>query len=101
MHLLSISVQKGQRAEWLRLSYILGMLVTLACGVLLARGYRQSRQRLLLWSSICFLGLALQTHCIFVDLVLLPSYDLHLLRRGVVAASMIWCFIYGLIWDSE
>ena len=81
-------------------SYILGMLVTLLCGVLLARGYRQSRQRLLLWSSICFLGLALHSALIFVDLVLLPSRDLHLVRRGVVAVSMI-VLLYGLIWDSE
>ncbi len=81
-------------------SYILGMLVTLLCGILLARGYRQSRKRLLLWSSICFLGLALNSALIFVDLVLLPSTDLHLLRRGVVAVSMI-VLIYGLIWDSE
>ena len=81
-------------------SYILGMLVTLLCGILLARGYRQSRQRLLLWSSICFLGLALNSALIFVDLVLLPYTDLHLVRRGVVAVSMI-VLIYGLIWDSE
>lgn len=81
-------------------SYILGMLVTLLCGILLARGYRQSRKRLLLWSSICFLGLALNSALIFVDLVLLPSTDLHLVRRGVVAVSMI-VLIYGLIWDSE
>lgn len=81
-------------------SYILGMLVTLLSGILLARGYRQSRQRLLLWSSICFLGLALNSALIFVDLVLLPRTDLHLVRRGVVAVSMI-VLIYGLIWDSE
>jgi hypothetical protein len=81
-------------------SYILGMLVTFLCGILLARGYRQSHQRLLLWSSICFLGLALHSALIFTDLVLLPSTDLHLMRRGVVAVSMI-VLIYGLIWDSE
>jgi hypothetical protein len=76
------------------------MLVALLCGVLLARGYKQSRQRLLLWSSICFLGIALHSGLIFVDLVMLPSTDLHMLRRGVIAVAMI-VLLYGLIWDSE
>jgi heme A synthase len=76
------------------------MLVALLCGVLLARGYKQSRQRLLLWSSICFLGIALHSGLIFVDLVMLPRTDLHMLRRGVIAVAMI-VLLYGLIWDSE
>jgi hypothetical protein len=81
--------------------YLLGMFVALACGVLLARGYRQSRQRLLLWSSICFLGLALSGALTFLDLSLLPpAIDLHLLRRAVTAVSML-VLLYGLIWDSE
>ena len=81
--------------------YLLGMFVALACGVLLARGYRQSRQRLLLWSSICFLGLSLSGALLFLDLsVLPPTIDLHLLRRAVTAASML-VLLYGLVWDSE
>ena len=81
--------------------YLLGMLVALACGLLLARGYRQSRHRLLLWSSICFLGLALSNALLFVDLSLLPTtIDLHLLRRTVTAVSIL-VLLYGLVWDSE
>jgi hypothetical protein len=81
-------------------SYIFGTLIALFCGLLLARGYRQSRRRLLLWSSICFLGLSLNSALIFVDLVLLPNTDLHIVRRAVVAVSMI-VLIFGLVWDSE
>ena len=81
--------------------YLLGMFVALASGVLLARGYRRSGQRLLLWSSICFLGLALSGGLTFLDLsVLPPAIDLHLLRRAVTAVSML-VLLYGLIWDSE
>ena len=81
--------------------YLLGMFVALACGVLLARGYGRSRQRLLLWSSICFLGLALSGALTFLDLsVLPPAIDLHLLRRAVTAGSML-VLLYGLVWDSE
>lgn len=81
-------------------SYIFGMLVALLCGVLLARGYKQSRQRLLLWSSICFLGIAAHSALIFVDLVMMPHTDLHMLRRCVIGVAMI-VLLYGLIWDSE
>lgn len=81
--------------------YLLGMFVALACGVLLARGYKHSRQRLLLWSSICFLGLALSGALTFLDLSILPpAIDLHMARRAVTAASML-VLLYGLIWDSE
>jgi uncharacterized paraquat-inducible protein A len=81
--------------------YLLGTFVALACGLLLGRGYRQSRQRLLLWSSICFLGLSLSNLLTFIDLSLLPfAIDLHLLRRAVTAIAMLM-LVYGLIWDSE
>ncbi len=81
--------------------YLLGTFVALACGLLLARGYRQSGQRLLLWSAICFLGLALSNGLTFLDLSILPeAIDLHLLRHGVTGVSML-VLIYGLIWDSE
>ncbi|HSU19489.1 MAG TPA: DUF5985 family protein [Acidobacteriaceae bacterium] len=80
--------------------YILGMCVALLCGALLARGYRQSRHRLLLWSAICFVGLGITNALVFVDLFMLPSVDLHLLRRIVAGISML-ILVYGLIWDSE
>jgi uncharacterized membrane protein len=81
--------------------YLLGMFVALACGVLLARGYRLSRQRLLLWSSICFCGLALSGALLFLDLSVLPTaIDLHLVRRAVTATSLL-VLLYGLVWDSE
>jgi hypothetical protein len=81
--------------------YLLGMFVALACGLLLARGYGRSRHRLLLWSSICFLGLSLSNALLFIDLSLLPTaIDLHLLRHAVTAVSLL-VLLYGLIWDSE
>ena len=80
--------------------YLLGMFVALLCGILLARGYRQSRHRLLLWTSICFSGLALSNALVFIDLILLPDVDLHLLRRAVAGVSML-LLLYGLVWDSE
>lgn len=80
--------------------YILGALTMLACAILLMRGYVRARRRLLLWSSLCFFGLALSNFLIFVDIVLLPNVDLFLLRliTTIVAMSLL---LYGLIWEGK
>jgi hypothetical protein len=80
--------------------YVLGFLTTLACAVLLLRGYIRGRQKLLLWSGLCFTGLAISNLLVFVDLVLVPEVDLYLYRLAttVVALAML---LYGLIWESE
>ena len=80
--------------------YILGFLVTLCCGILLLRAYGSSRLRLLLWSGICFLGLALSNLLVFLDLVMLPNVDLYLCRLMTAAAAMV-ILLYGLIWEGQ
>ncbi|HKT88894.1 MAG TPA: DUF5985 family protein [Candidatus Sulfotelmatobacter sp.] len=80
--------------------YILGALITLICAVLLLRGYFRSRSRLLLWSSLCFFGLAISNLLTFMDLVLLPNVDLYIWRL-ITAASAMLLLVYGLIWEGE
>ncbi|HXT85643.1 MAG TPA: DUF5985 family protein [Verrucomicrobiae bacterium] len=80
--------------------YILGFLTTLACGILLMRGYTRGRKRLLLWSGLCFLGLALSNFFVFLDLVMLPNVDLYVLRLATAAVAML-LLMYGLIWEGE
>jgi hypothetical protein len=81
--------------------YIVGTLVALACAVLLLRGYLRGRQRLLLWSSLCFFGLATSNFLVFVDLVVFPTQiDLHLPRLATAAVAML-LLLYGLIWEGE
>jgi hypothetical protein len=80
--------------------YLLGTLVTLACCVLLLRGYGRGRNRLLLWSGLCFLGLAIANLLVFVDLVILPDVDLYLWRLLVAAVAMT-LLLYGLIWEAD
>jgi Family of unknown function (DUF5985) len=79
--------------------YILGVLVTLACSVLLLRAYGTVRKRLLLWSGICFFGLAISNFLVFVDLVILPEIDLYRWRLVTAAVSML-VLLYGLIWEG-
>lgn len=81
--------------------YILGTLTTLACGCLLLRGYARGRSKLLLWSAICFLGLAVSNALVFIDLVVLPAtIDLYFWRLLTAALAMV-ALVYGLIWEAE
>lgn len=82
------------------LVYVLGSLVTLACSALLLRGYLRNRQRLLLWSGLCFLGLAISNFLVFIDLVMLPDVDLYRWRLGTAAIAMM-LLVYGMIWEGE
>jgi hypothetical protein len=80
--------------------YILGALLALLCGVLLLRGYFRGKQRLLLWSGLCFFGLACSNLLVFCDLVLFPSRDLYMWRLVTAAAAMM-LLLYGLIWEGD
>jgi len=80
--------------------YILGTLVALACGVLLLRGYRRGKQKLLLWSGVCFVGLALSNFFIFLDLSVFPDIDFYPARLVTAAIAMMF-MLYGLIWEGD
>jgi hypothetical protein len=80
--------------------YIIGTLVTLACGALLMRAYGRVRKRLLLWSGICFFGLALSNCLLFLDLVIFPEVDLYIWRLLTATAACL-VLLYGLIWEGD
>ena len=80
--------------------YILCVLTSLACSVLLWRGYRRSQARLLMWSSLCFAGLAINNAMLVLDLRFLPAVDLSVWRT-IPALVGIALLVYGLVWDAE
>jgi hypothetical protein len=82
------------------LVYFLCAATSLACAILLARGYVQTRARLLLWSALCFAFLALNNLLLVVDLVILAHLDLSLWRlwSAVIGVALL---VYGLIWEVE
>jgi hypothetical protein len=55
--------------------YLLSAATALACALLLLRGYRRSRTRLLLWCGLCFLALFAENVMLFIDLEVLPEVD--------------------------
>jgi hypothetical protein len=81
--------------------YLVCALTSLLCAVLLIRRYLVARTGLLLWSSLCFAGLALNNILLFVDLVILvDGPDLSTLR-GLVALGSMVVLIYGLVWEVQ
>jgi hypothetical protein len=80
---------------------ILGTLTVGLCAFLLLRAYARVRQRLLLWSGLCFVGLAANNLLLVADkLVLPPSIDLSLARTGVALLALS-VLLYGLVMDAE
>jgi hypothetical protein len=79
---------------------LLAVLTCLACTVLLFRGYAASRQRLLLWSALCFVFLTLNNLLLFFDLALFTEVDLRLYRLAAALVGLGF-LIYGFIFESE
>jgi len=80
--------------------YALCALTSGLCAVLLLRAYGKSRARLLLWSSLAFIGLTCNNLLLFIDLILVPEVDLSL-YRSLTAALAVMVLLVGLIWDSK
>lgn len=80
--------------------YILCAATSTLCAVLLIRGYRNSRARLLLWSAVCFAGLALNNILLIIDLRVAPWTDLSLWRL-VPALLGATALLYSLVWEAR
>lgn len=80
--------------------YVLCALTSLACAVLLWRGWKRSRARLLFWSMLCFIGLFLNNLLLVVDTRIVPQVDLALVRMlpALLGGAAL---VYGLIWDAD
>lgn len=80
--------------------YLLSALVTLLCAALLLIAYNRTRTPLLLWSGLCFAGLTISNVLVFVDLIILPTIDLSVLRLMVTNIALAF-MLYGLVWGEE
>jgi hypothetical protein len=81
-------------------AYVLSALTCLLCAAMLLRSYRRTRARLLMWSGLCFLGLAADNALFFVDTVVLPQVSLAA-GRGLPALLGLGALLYGLIWEAR
>jgi hypothetical protein len=79
--------------------YILCAATSIVAAALLLRQYRLSRTRLSFWSAIGFLGIAINSVLVYIDLALIPAIDLSLPRSIAAALAMI-AIVYGLVRES-
>jgi hypothetical protein len=79
--------------------YALCAATSLFCATLLLRRYRAARTRILLWSALCFCGLAVNNLLLFADFVVVPAIDLSP-YRAIAAAAALLILLVGLIWDG-
>jgi hypothetical protein len=82
------------------LVYLLCFLTSSTCALLLARSYRRTGARLLLWSALCFLLLAANNFVVILDLLVLPTIDFRLARL-LLSLSAVGVLLFGFIWDLE
>ena len=82
------------------LVYILCALTSLACAVMLLRGFRRTGVRLLLWSGLCFACLALNNLLLIADEQVFVAQDLSLIRTlpSLVGMALL---LYGLVWEAD
>ncbi|MGH8181564.1 MAG: DUF5985 family protein [Steroidobacteraceae bacterium] len=81
--------------------YILCALTSTLCAVLLLRGYRATRTRLLFWASLCFGFLAINNVILYFDLVILPPQIDLFWYRNVAALIGMLVLVFGLTWESR
>ena len=81
--------------------YLLCFLTSSACAWLLARSYRRTGARLLLWSALCFVLLGLNNLVVVVDLVLLPQAVALQVPRLLLSLAAVSVLLFGFIWDLE
>lgn len=79
--------------------YLLCAATSIAAALLLLRQYRRTRTGLLFWSFVAFLGLAVNTVLVYIDLSVLPDVDLSLVRAIAAAVAMI-ALVYGLVRET-
>ena len=82
------------------IAYILCALTSIVCSVLLLRGYKESGSRLLFWSGLCFIGLALNNVLLIIDIRMLPDVDLSHIRSLPAVVGLL-LMIFGFIWEKR
>ena len=80
--------------------YSLCFLTSAVCALLLGRSYFKTRARLLLWSALCFIFLALNNFVVVLDMLVYPNIDFRAVRT-VLALAGVLTLLFGFIMDRE
>jgi hypothetical protein len=80
--------------------YALAVLTCFACTALLLRDYIRTRYRMLLWSTVCFVGLTVNNLLLFFDLIVFVDVDLRPWRLASALVGLVF-LLYSFIFESE
>jgi hypothetical protein len=80
--------------------YRLCFVGSVLCAYLLVRAFLRSREKLLLWSAICFCLLAVNNLLVFLDIIILPDLNLTC-WRSLTSLTAVSVLLYGFIWEIE
>lgn len=80
--------------------YVLCFLTSVIVAALLLRGYRQSRHRLLLWTSLGFVAFSINNAFLIADLVIFRSIDLSLTRSITMMIGVV-LILFAMIFNER
>ena len=82
------------------LVYSLCFATSALCAFLLGRSFRRTRSRLLFWSALCFVLLAVVNFVVVLDMLVYPEINFRPVRLwlSLVAVSVL---LFGFIWDED
>jgi hypothetical protein len=79
--------------------YMMCALTSAVCAYLLGASYFRTRLRLLLWAASCFTILAFSNLLLYLDLTLIISSDISILRSTISLCAVI-VLLVGMIWET-
>jgi len=82
------------------LIYALCLISSAACAALLLRSYGRTRTRLLLYTALGFIFIALNNLFLVADMIIFPSMDL-LLWRQASSAAAVAVLIYAFTFEVK
>lgn len=80
--------------------YLLCFATSSACAWLLGRSYRRTGARMLMWSGLCFLLLAMNNLFVVLDLLVIRDVSLQI-PRLLFSLGAVGVLLLGFIWDIE
>ena len=82
------------------LVYLLCFATSTLCAYLLGRSFRRARSRLLFWSALCFVLLAVVNFVVVLDMLVFPDINFRPFRLwlSLIAVAVL---LFGFIWDED
>jgi hypothetical protein len=80
--------------------YLLCLATSVVCALLVARAWRRTGSRLLLWTALSFAFLALNNLLVVADMVVFPTIDFWLWRQ-LAAGAALAVLLYGFIGETR